>query len=58
ETHPCPYPSCAKRFKRPEHCKRHMKTHEKRPPVGHCEVAKCWKPFDRHDNCIAHYKTH
>jgi hypothetical protein len=46
---------CGKRFKRPEHRKRHLRTH-KPTIVARCDI--CNRGFNRNDNCISHYETH
>jgi hypothetical protein len=59
EPHTCPRfvggRTCGKVFKRPEHLKRHVRTHDKLVDAI-CDV--CLKKFGRNDNCIAHYETH
>lgn len=51
--HPCPL--CDSRFQRPEHVKRHMKSHSKEKPFQ-CDVENCGKRFNRKDNLKAHLK--
>ncbi|KAF2010881.1 hypothetical protein BU24DRAFT_355592 [Aaosphaeria arxii CBS 175.79] len=46
---------CRRRFKRPEHLKRHAETHSGKLN-HHCKI--CFKGFGRNDNCQAHYDTH
>ncbi|KAI3402745.2 CAS5 [Candida oxycetoniae] len=51
--HKCPI--CESRFQRPEHVKRHLKSHSSDKPF-HCEEANCGKCFNRKDNLKAHLK--
>ncbi|CAK7909138.1 hypothetical protein CAAN3_10S04874 [[Candida] anglica] len=51
--HPCPL--CDSRFQRPEHVKRHMKSHSKEKPFE-CDEPECGKRFNRKDNLKAHLK--
>lgn len=46
---------CLKGFQRPEHLKRHQKTHT---GIVEARCRICEKAFGRNDNCIAHYDTH
>lgn len=46
---------CGKRFQRPEHRKRHIRTHNP-SVVATCTI--CGKEFGRNDNCRMHYDTH
>lgn len=51
--HPCPL--CHARFQRPEHVKRHMKSHSSEKPFE-CDEPNCGKRFNRKDNLKAHLK--
>ncbi|EGW30808.1 uncharacterized protein SPAPADRAFT_62673 [Spathaspora passalidarum NRRL Y-27907] len=51
--HKCPI--CESRFQRPEHVKRHMKSHSSEKPFQ-CEEPDCGKRFNRKDNLKAHLK--
>ena len=51
--HKCPI--CDSRFQRPEHVKRHMKSHSLDKPFQ-CDEAGCGKRFNRKDNLKAHLK--
>lgn len=51
--HPCPL--CQARFQRPEHVKRHLKSHSSEKPYQ-CEEPDCGKRFNRKDNLKAHLK--
>ena len=51
--HPCPL--CDSRFQRPEHVKRHLKSHSKEKPYE-CDEPDCGKRFNRKDNLKAHLK--
>ncbi|CAK9440983.1 uncharacterized protein LODBEIA_P48520 [Lodderomyces beijingensis] len=51
--HKCPI--CDSRFQRPEHVKRHLKSHSSEKPY-HCEEPDCGKQFNRKDNLKAHLK--
>lgn len=51
--HACPL--CDAKFQRPEHVKRHMKSHSSEKPFQ-CEEANCGKRFNRKDNLKAHLK--
>lgn len=51
--HKCPI--CDLRFQRPEHVKRHMKSHLLEKPFV-CDVGECGKRFNRKDNLKAHLK--
>ncbi|PSN70664.1 hypothetical protein BS50DRAFT_570193 [Corynespora cassiicola Philippines] len=46
---------CERSFGRPEHLKRHLKTHSGEKPF---ECLICDRPFNRRDNCHDHYWTH
>lgn len=51
--HACPL--CQARFQRPEHVKRHMKSHSSEKPYE-CDEPNCGKRFNRKDNLKAHLK--
>ncbi|KAI5955149.1 CAS5 [Candida jiufengensis] len=51
--HKCPI--CESRFQRPEHVKRHLKSHSSEKPFQ-CEEINCGKCFNRKDNLKAHLK--
>ncbi|KAK6454854.1 regulatory protein [Scheffersomyces xylosifermentans] len=51
--HKCPV--CDSRFQRPEHVKRHMKSHSSEKPFE-CDEPECGKRFNRKDNLKAHLK--
>lgn len=51
--HKCPI--CNLRFQRPEHVKRHLKSHSSEKPFQ-CEEPNCGKCFNRKDNLKAHLK--
>lgn len=51
--HQCPL--CQARFQRPEHVKRHLKSHSSEKPYQ-CEELDCGKRFNRKDNLKAHLK--
>lgn len=51
--HQCPL--CQARFQRPEHVKRHLKSHSSEKPYQ-CDEADCGKRFNRKDNLKAHLK--
>lgn len=51
--HACPL--CLARFQRPEHVKRHMKSHSSEKPFE-CDQPNCKKRFNRKDNLKAHLK--
>ncbi|CAN3358608.1 hypothetical protein DICA1_E30856 [Diutina catenulata] len=51
--HKCPI--CDSRFQRPEHVKRHLKSHSSEKPFQ-CEEPNCGKRFNRKDNLKAHLK--
>ncbi|ODV81744.1 uncharacterized protein CANTADRAFT_87707 [Suhomyces tanzawaensis NRRL Y-17324] len=51
--HKCPI--CEARFQRPEHVKRHMKSHSSEKPYQ-CDQPACGKRFNRKDNLKAHLK--
>lgn len=51
--HACPL--CFTKFQRPEHVKRHMKSHSSEKPFV-CEEPNCNKRFNRKDNLKAHLK--
>jgi len=52
---PCPYDKCLFSFCRPEHLKRHIRTHTGERPFI-CEY--CAKSFPRRDTLKLHLKTH
>jgi hypothetical protein len=51
---------CGQAFKRPEHRKRHQKSHLKGSAAieAYCTIEGCLSGFNRNDNCIAHYECH
>lgn len=51
--HKCPL--CLARFQRPEHVKRHLKSHSLEKPFQ-CDVQDCGRRFNRKDNLKAHLK--
>ena len=51
--HKCPI--CESRFQRPEHVKRHLKSHSSEKPFQ-CDEPDCGKCFNRKDNLKAHLK--
>ncbi|KAI5965724.1 CAS5 [Candida pseudojiufengensis] len=51
--HKCPI--CDARFQRPEHVKRHLKSHSSEKPFQ-CNELNCGKRFNRKDNLKAHLK--
>lgn len=51
--HKCPL--CYARFQRPEHVKRHLKSHSTDKPFQ-CDFAECGRRFNRKDNLKAHLK--
>lgn len=51
--HRCPI--CDSRFQRPEHVKRHLKSHSSEKPFQ-CDEPNCGKRFNRKDNLKAHLK--
>lgn len=51
--HACPL--CHARFQRPEHVKRHLKSHSTEKPYE-CDEPNCGKRFNRKDNLKAHLK--
>lgn len=51
--HSCPL--CQARFQRPEHVKRHLKSHSSEKPYE-CDEPNCGKRFNRKDNLKAHLK--
>ncbi|OBA23767.1 hypothetical protein METBIDRAFT_9996 [Metschnikowia bicuspidata var. bicuspidata NRRL YB-4993] len=51
--HKCPL--CYARFQRPEHVKRHLKSHSSEKPFQ-CDVPDCGRRFNRKDNLKAHLK--
>ncbi|KAK6464138.1 hypothetical protein DFJ63DRAFT_333731 [Scheffersomyces coipomensis] len=51
--HKCPI--CDSRFQRPEHVKRHLKSHSSEKPFE-CDEPECGKRFNRKDNLKAHLK--
>lgn len=53
----CPYTGCEKRFKRTEHCRRHMRTHTLERPFT-CTFPGCMKKFSRSDNLSQHMRIH
>ena len=56
-SHAKPVP-CQKRFLRPEHLRRHVKTVHSKVRLHMCKVADCERPFSRGDNLRDHYWTH
>ncbi|KAG7785796.1 hypothetical protein KL910_000571 [Ogataea haglerorum] len=53
KTHECPL--CHSRFQRPEHVKRHMRSHSSEKPFV-CPQEKCGKRFNRNDNLKQHLR--
>ena len=55
----CSFQGCTKKFKRPEHRRRHEDSHSGKN-VYHCSLPTeiCKKSFNRFDNCMAHHFTH
>ncbi len=53
KTHSCPL--CAAVFQRPEHVKRHMRSHSSEKPYE-CDEPNCGKRFNRGDNLKAHLR--
>ncbi|GMM36549.1 hypothetical protein DASC09_038740 [Saccharomycopsis crataegensis] len=53
KNHECPL--CGSRFQRPEHVKRHMRSHSSEKPF-HCDQPNCTKRFNRSDNLKAHLR--
>lgn len=51
--HKCPL--CLARFQRPEHVKRHLKSHSTEKPFE-CDYPDCGRRFNRKDNLKAHLK--
>lgn len=51
--HQCPL--CFARFQRPEHVKRHLKSHSNEKPFA-CDYPDCNRRFNRKDNLKAHLK--
>ncbi|RPB13708.1 hypothetical protein P167DRAFT_485649 [Morchella conica CCBAS932] len=51
----CKEKGCLRKFKRPEHLRRHARTHTQERPYK-CGV--CGRPFSRSDNLKAHLRTH
>lgn len=51
--HKCPL--CLARFQRPEHVKRHLKSHSSEKPFQ-CDEPDCGRRFNRKDNLKAHLK--
>lgn len=51
--HKCPL--CLARFQRPEHVKRHLKSHSTEKPFQ-CDLPECGRRFNRKDNLKAHLK--
>lgn len=51
--HLCPL--CLARFQRPEHVKRHLKSHSTEKPFM-CDMPNCGRRFNRKDNLKAHLK--
>lgn len=51
---------CPKRFQRPEHLRRHIKTVHRigLDKINYCKVPGCRAPFPRSDNFRQHYLTH
>ncbi|RAR08935.1 c2h2 type conidiation transcription factor [Stemphylium lycopersici] len=50
--------ACRKRFNRPEHLRRHMRTVHTDVRDYICQVPGCNRPFSRSDNLREHYWTH
>ncbi|ODV59181.1 C2H2-type zinc finger protein ASCRUDRAFT_16582, partial [Ascoidea rubescens DSM 1968] len=48
-------PLCKARFHRPEHVKRHLRSHSSEKPF-HCDQPGCNKRFNRNDNLKAHLR--
>ncbi|KAG5458536.1 MAG: hypothetical protein BJ554DRAFT_1218 [Olpidium bornovanus] len=53
--HCCHHPGCARRFKRREHLRRHLRTHTSEKPF---ECPVCHKNFSRNDNLTQHIRIH
>jgi hypothetical protein len=53
----CDHPGCNKAFGKPEHLKRHMKTHTNIKEY-HCFVPDCPRQFPRNDNFREHVWSH
>ncbi|OAD73625.1 C2H2-type zinc finger transcription factor, partial [Phycomyces blakesleeanus NRRL 1555(-)] len=53
----CEHTDCHRRFKRPEHLKRHQRIHTAERPFE-CTYPGCGRTFARSDNLTQHIKTH
>lgn len=56
--HTCPYASCQRGFKRPEHLKRHINSLHSSEKPFQCNQPNCARRFSRSDNLNQHLKVH